>query len=149
MTWAVEPGRFALLGFPEPPDVDDFAALRAPGASSPPGQVIREGGETTLLVSEGHVAPLLQRHPGAAVEPDLVWIRFHAPMAWDLVGFLALVTGRLAAAGVALGAVCGYQRDHLFLSETHLPAAVRVLTELLGPPLTQGPSVDGRTSVDL
>ena len=40
-------------------------------------------------------------------------------MGWELVGFLALVTGRLAAAGVPLGAVCGFQRDHLFVAERH------------------------------
>ena len=58
------------------------------------------------------------------------WIRFETPMDLELVGFLAAVAGKLAAAGVPIGAVCGYSRDHLFVSERHLPRALEVLREL-------------------
>lgn len=123
MTLGVEPGRYALLGFPEPPLDRDLAHLEGAG----PCQVIREGGETTLLLEAEAAEQALERHPGASIERALVWIRFEGAMAWDLVGFLALVTGDLAAAGVPLGAVCGFSRDHLFVPERHLPAALEVL----------------------
>ena len=51
-------------------------------------------------------------------------------MTWELVGFLALVTSRLAQAGVPLGAVCGYSRDHLFVARCHAERARGILREL-------------------
>jgi uncharacterized protein len=126
MRFSVERGRFALLGFPEAPAPADLALLGGPG----PCQVIREGGETTLLVPEAELAAALLRHPGSGCERGLAWIRFESPMGWDLVGFLALVTSRMAAAGVPLGAVCGFQRDHLFVAERFLATARTALAEL-------------------
>jgi hypothetical protein len=51
-------------------------------------------------------------------------------MAWELVGFLALVSGALASAGVPIGAVCGFSRDHLFVARPFLPATLRTLERL-------------------
>jgi hypothetical protein len=119
------PGRFALVGFDAPPEAADLALLE--GA---PGQLVREGGETTLLLARERLPELLARRPAARVEEDLAWIRFTAPMGWEVVGFLARVTGSLAAAGVPLGAVCGFSRDHLFVHERHLEATLAVLDRL-------------------
>lgn len=129
MTWEVEPGTFALLGFAEEPTAGDLEGL-----ARGPAQLIREDGETTLLVPEEAVPAALARHPGAALERDLVWIRFRTPMGWEVVGFLARVTGDLAAAGVPLGAICGFSRDHLFLARRYLPRASEVLSIHFGPP---------------
>jgi uncharacterized protein len=124
MRWGVEPGRFALVGFDEPPRAEDLIALE------PPAQLIREAGETSLLVGEARLAEVLERHPGARVERGLSWIRFEAPMGWEVVGFLARVTGALARAGVPVGAVCGYSRDHLFVGEPYLERARQALNGL-------------------
>lgn len=125
MTWRVEKGAFALVGFPEPPVAADLEAL-----DRPPAQVIREADETTLLLREADADSVLAHHPTARIERDLAWIRFEAPMGWDVVGFLAHVTGELARAGVPLGAVCGFSRDHLFVARKHLPAAREALARL-------------------
>jgi hypothetical protein len=125
MRFRLESGRFALLGFAAPPTAVDWSAL-----GDGPAQVVREGGETTLLVPERALPAHLQAHPDAQVEKDLAWIRFETPMGWEVVGFLALVTGRLAAAGIPIGAVCGFSRDHLFLNAARLPVALGVLREL-------------------
>jgi hypothetical protein len=136
MRWRVLPGRWALLGFDEPPAPADLSLLRAdPGrAAAAEGerawQLVREGGETTMLVSEDLLAEALVVHPAARAERGLVWIRFELPMEWELVGFLALVTGELAAEGIPLGAVCGYSRDHLFVAERYLEPARRALARL-------------------
>lgn len=123
MTWSVVEGPFALVGFPQAPDPRDLALL-----GDGPGQLVREGGETTLLLRQERLEELLARRPDAAVQRDLAWIRFDLPMGWDLVGFLALVTGALAAEGVPLGAVCGYSRDHLFVARPFLERARSVLS---------------------
>ncbi len=124
MRFRVEPGRFVLLGFEEAPLAADLGVLE------PPAQLVLEAGETSLLVREEFLAPLLARHPRARIERDLAWIRFEAPMGWELVGFLARVTGELARAGVPLGAVCGYSRDHLFVAGRHLAAARACLARM-------------------
>ena len=124
-TWRVEEGRFALVGFPEGPRVEDLALL-----GRGPAQIIREEEGTTLLVAMDALEGILERHPEARVEPDLAWVRFSMAMDWELVGFLAHVTGALAAAGVPLGCVCSFDRDHLFIAEAHLEAAEEVLSDL-------------------
>ena len=125
MRWEVLDLELALVGFDGPPEQADLALL-----GEEPGQVIREGGETTLLVRAERVAEVLARHPLARVQRELAWIRFLAPMGWEVVGFLALVTEGLSRAGVPLGAVCGYSRDHLFIARPHLARASQVLSEL-------------------
>lgn len=124
MRFIIEPGRFALLGFSDPPDPADAEAL------APPAQMIREADETSLLVGEAALPALLARHPDARVERGLVWIRFEVAMGWDVVGFLARVSGALSAAGVPIGAVCGYSRDHIFVGEAHLERTRATLREL-------------------
>ena len=128
MSWEVLEGRFALVGFEGPVRAEDLALL-----GTDPSQIIREGGETTLLVAKDLVQPVRERHPDARVEAPLAWIRFRAPMGWEVVGFLARVTSALAEAGVPLGAVCGYSRDHLFVAEHHLERTRQVLAQLFGP----------------
>lgn len=129
MSWRIEPGSFVLLGFEAPPVAEDLELL-----SLPPGQIIVEDGETTLLIPSDRLEEARRLHPQATIETDLIWVRFDAPMSWDVVGFLALVTGRLAAAGIPIGAVCGFQRDHLFLARRHRERASAVLAELLPGP---------------
>ena len=125
MTWSVEDASFAIAGFAEAPTVEDVASV-----NRAPGQLVREADETTLLVRESELEGIVARHPRARVERDLAWIRFESAMDWEVVGFLARVTGALAGAGVPIGAVCGYSRDHLFVARRHLPAARAALAEL-------------------
>lgn len=116
MTFTVLEGRFALVGLSEAPLPEDWAAVQ-----NPPASLVVEREETSLLVCEGEVAGLLARHPSARVERPLSWIRFDGPMGWEVVGFLARVTGDLAREGIPVGVVCGFSRDHLFIAERYLP----------------------------
>ena len=128
--WQAEEGRFALVGFSEGPRVEDLALL-----GRAPAQITREEEGTTLLIAMDALDGVLERHPEARVERDLVWIRFSMAMDWELVGLLAHVTGALAAAGVPVGCVCGFDRDHLFIAEAHFATAEGVLDDLF-PGLT-------------
>ena len=134
MTWRELPGRYLLIGFQGPPEEADLALL----ATEAHAQLAREPEGTTLLLPDepglGGAQGVLDRHPDAAVERELVWFRFEAPMAWDLVGFLGWVGSELARAGVPIGVVCTHARDHLFVAATHADAARATLAELFGPP---------------
>jgi hypothetical protein len=124
-TWRAEEGRFALVGIDEGPRVEDLALL-----GRAPAQIIREEEGTTLLVAEDALDGVLERHPQARVERGLVWIRISVAMDWELVGFLAHVTTALSQAGVPLGCVCSFDRDHLFVAEAHFVVAAEVLDGL-------------------
>lgn len=127
MSWRVEAGRFALVGGGAPPGAALLAAL------AEPWQLVREGGETTVLCPESCLDAVEAAAGDVRVERGLLWVRFEAPMGWEVVGFLARVTTALAEAGVPLGAVCGYSRDHLFVAERHDAATRAVLEGLFGP----------------
>ena len=129
MRWVEEPGRFVLVGVRGAPAPEDLLLLERA-----PAQLVREEGETTLLVRAEALPELQERHPGLRHEGPLAWIRFEAPMAWDLVGFLAHVSGALAAAEVPIGVVCSFDRDHLFVAEAWLERVRAVLDGLFGRP---------------
>jgi len=99
-----------------------------------PSQIIREEEGTTLLIAMDALEGVLGRHPEARVERELCWIRFSMEMDWELVGFLAHVTSALAEAGVPVGCVCSFDRDHLFVAEPHLEQTTRVLSALFPAP---------------
>lgn len=127
MSYSIEPGRFALLGTPQPPSSDLLQLLQEPW------QLTREGGETTFLVPESvldAIVEALSEPDSAQIERDLVWVRFEAAMDWNVVGFLARVTTALAEAGIPIGAVCGYSRDHLFIGAAYLARTEEVLARL-------------------
>lgn len=125
MSFSVEPAEFALVGFQAPPGPEDLALLLIA-----PAQLIREVDETTLLIRAADVEGLRGRHADLRVEAPLLWIRFEAAMGWEVVGFLAHITTALAKAGVPIGAVCSFSRDHLFVSVAYREATLIVLGEL-------------------
>lgn len=125
MRWAIDEGPFWLVGFDEAPRAADLEAL-----AKPPGQLVREVGETTLLVRAAAGESILERHPEARVERDLFWVRFESPMSWEVVGFLAHVTSELARRGIPLGAISGFSRDHLFIAGSYRVMVEQALSEL-------------------
>ena len=90
-------------------------------------QYIVEPDMLTLLLDSNDWASLSHHYPEAKVEGPLRVFTFTVAMDWDVVGFLAVVTGLLARAGIPLGAVCGYYRDHLFISVEYAAHAEAVL----------------------
>jgi hypothetical protein len=89
-------------------------------------QYIVEPDVLTLLLDSNDWTSL-NHYPEAKVEGPLRVFTFTMVMDWDVVGFLATVTGLLAQAGIPLGAVCGYYRDHLFISVEYATLAETVL----------------------
>jgi hypothetical protein len=97
--------------------------------------VIDDGTETTVLCSEAALAELdvpLESEPG--------WrrITFPGPLPWQMVGFLADVAGRLAAARIPLAAMAGFTTDHVFVRAAHAELAMSVLRGNPPPPPRPG-----------
>lgn len=122
---SVHPHRFVLVGLP--PSVR--AQLEADLASLNDQfyQYTVEPDVLTLLVQDQTWIGLAPRYRQARVEGPLRLFTFSVAMAWDVVGFLAAVTGLLAEHGIPLGAACGYYRDHLFIAEAYATRAESLL----------------------
>lgn len=130
MTWRELPERYALLGCSDAALTQELQVEFLAGAA--PRQLTREAEGWTLLLPDAETEAWLARLPGARCTRPWVWLRFDLPMAWDLVGFLAHVTGLLADAGISVGAICGYDRDHLIVPGEQREAARAVLEGAFG-----------------
>lgn len=121
----IRPGEFVLVGL----ELNERARLESDLASitSDFFQYIVEPDVLTLLLDSNDWSHLSQHYPQANVEGPFRIFTFSVAMDWEVVGFLATVTGLLAQAGISLGAVCGYYRDHLLISVEHAARAEEVL----------------------
>lgn len=134
MRFRVRPGPYALVGLPRGRAAAALEAMRAAGAGEVV-QVTLEPDVVTVIASESR-ADALAREAGARAELGYRLITFETPMTWDVVGFFALATGALAAVGVPLGAICGFDQDHFFVREKHLERARSALRETVCPEAT-------------
>ena len=108
------------------------AGWRPPAAIEGFSALIDDGNETTLVCSESALGEI-----GAEVsDSEHGWrrITFAGPLPWELVGFLADVAGRLAAARIPLAAMAGFTTDHVLVRAAHADLAVAVLTGQPPPP---------------
>lgn len=127
-------------------DPDLVAVARYPTgwrpASAPTGfhAFIDDGLETTVLCTETALAAL---EPPLASEPGWRRITFPGPLPWQLVGFLADVAGRLAAARIPLAAMAGFTTDHILVRDAHAELAMSVLRGNAPPPARPGTSPVG------
>jgi hypothetical protein len=65
-----------------------------------------------------------------AMQVDRAWRRvtFPGPLPWELVGFLADVAGRLAAAQIPFTSMSGFTTDHVLVRAAQADLAVAVLS---------------------
>jgi len=89
-------------------------------------------------VDEREVTALLPQSALAALpaptscERDWAAITLDTVMTWDVTGVLAAVSGALAAAGIPIGAVTAFSRDHILVPNARLPEALAALSGLCG-----------------
>ncbi len=92
-----------------------FATLPAGApvpASTAPVMAFREAEGLTLILSreEAEEAGLATAFPCR-----MITLEVHSSL--EAIGFLAAITGKLAAAGIAVNAVSAFHHDHLFVAE--------------------------------
>jgi len=94
--------------------------------------VVLERAETTVVVAE---AALDGMPAPAEVERGWQRITFAGPLPWELVGFLADVAGRLAAARIPFTSMSGFTTDHVLVRSAQAEVALAVLRGRPAPDL--------------
>jgi uncharacterized protein len=129
MRWRVRPERLVLVGID--PREQPVALRLVGGLSGRFWQLIVEPEVVTLVLDDSDWRQISPAFPRAEVEPGFHAISFEVDLPPDLVGFMALLSGALAGAGVPLLAVCGYNRDHLLVRQEHLERAEAAIAALI------------------
>ena len=123
----VLPGTFVLVGMRH---ADWQRLLESPELSPRPDSVfmlLRDAHEVTLLLEEEDWRAMRHAARDARAEGDFRLVTLDIELQWDVVGYLARVTEILAAAGLSVGALSAFSRDHLLVKQDDLAAALRAL----------------------
>jgi hypothetical protein len=129
LRWHARPEKLAVVGLAPR---ERLLALRLlPGVTSSFWQLVVEPDMVTLVLAERDWRAISQAFPQARVERPYRAISFDLDLPEGLVGFMALFSGALAAAGLPLLAVCGYTKDHLLVREQHLDAALAAIEQVV------------------
>jgi uncharacterized protein len=125
----VLPATFVLVGLRH----EDWRRLLEQPELSPradaPFMLLRDARETTLLLEEEDWLAMRHAARDARVERGFRLVTLDIELPWNVVGFLARVTEILAGAGVCVGALSAFSRDHLLIKQDDLATALRVLGE--------------------
>ncbi|HEX8290401.1 MAG TPA: ACT domain-containing protein [Pyrinomonadaceae bacterium] len=123
----VAPETYVLVGLRHA----DWARLLENPELSPRAEsnflLLRDPFEVTLLLDESDWRSMRHGARDARVEPGFRLVTLDVELGWDVVGFLAHVSGILAAGGVPVGALSAFSRDHLLIKQDDLGRALRAL----------------------
>ena len=125
----VAPATFVVVGMRH----EDWTRLLESPELSPRAQstfmLLRDPVEVTLLLEEDDWRAMRHAARDARVEGGFRLVTLDIELAWNVVGFLARVTEILAGAGISVGALSAFSRDHLLIKQEDLGKALRVLGE--------------------
>jgi len=94
--------------------------------------ILRDNQEVTLLVEDDDWQRMRHVLRDARVEKNFRLVTLDIDLPWNVVGYFARVSEILAAAGVTLGALSAFSRDHLLIKQEDLGTALRALGEHVG-----------------
>ena len=123
----VAPATFFLVGLRH----EDWGRLLENPELSPRGSapfmLLKDEHEVTLLLDEEDWRTMRHAARDARVEGGFRLLTFDVELAWNVVGFMALVTRILADARVSCGALSAFSRDHLLVKQDELAKALLAL----------------------
>jgi hypothetical protein len=123
----VSPETFVIVGMRH----EDWRRLLENPELSPRAEsifmLLRDPYEVTLLLEESDWRAMRHAAREARVEANYRLVTLDIELPWDVVGFLARVTEILAAAGVSVGALTAFSRDHLLVKQDDLARALKAL----------------------
>lgn len=128
----VAPVTFVLVGLSH----HDWTRLLAESGLSPRPDslfmILRDPKQVTLVVEEEDWQRMRHAVRDAQVETDFRLLTLDVELPWTVVGYFARITEILAAAGISIGAVSSFSRDHLLIKQQDLGNALKVLGEHVG-----------------
>ena len=123
----VAPATFFLVGLRH----EDWQRLLENPELSPrpdaPFMLLRDEHEVTLLLEETDWRTMRHAVRDARVAGGFRLVTLDIVLGWNVVGYLARVTEILAQAGIPVGALSAFSRDHLLIKQDDLGTALRVL----------------------
>lgn len=125
----VAPETFFLIGLRH----EEWTRLLENPELSPRGNapfmLLRDAHEVTLLLDETDWRAMRHAARDARVEGNFRLLTLDVELDWNVVGYMALVTEILATAGISVGALAAFSRDHLLIKQDDLGKALRALGE--------------------
>src|SRR3954452_16458918 len=126
-------------------DPSHLAVVRCPSGWQPPAlpggafaAVVAAEDETTVVVPESALDDPAWSEVAQQVDHGWRRITFAGPLPWELVGFLADVAGRLAAAQIPFTAMSGFTPGHVLARPAQADRAVALRSGEQPPPQQPG-----------
>ncbi len=123
----VSPATYVLVGLDH---ADWSRLLEETGLSPRPDSsfmIFRDDKQVTMLVEDDDWNRMRHAVRDARIESQFRLLTLDVELGWDVVGYLARVTEILASAGIAIGALSSFSRDHLVIKQEDLGKALKVL----------------------
>ncbi|HEX8141959.1 MAG TPA: ACT domain-containing protein [Pyrinomonadaceae bacterium] len=92
-----------------------------------PFMLLRDAREVTLLLDETDWRSMRHAARDARIEGGFRLLTLDLQLDWTVTGYLARITELLAGAGISVGALSSFSRDHLLIKQDDLATALRVL----------------------
>lgn len=89
--------------------------------------LVDEKDEVTLIISDKDYDKIKNSIKGMKIEKNYKIIDLGVILNWNVVGFLAEITRRLAENNISIGVISGYRKDYLLVKKKDLKKAVKVL----------------------
>jgi hypothetical protein len=99
-----------------------------------PFMIFRDSWEVTLVIEEADWQRIRHAARDAKIETGYRLVTLAIELPWSTVGYFARVTEILAAAGISVGALSAFSRDHLLIKQDDLGNALRVLGQHVAEP---------------
>ena len=125
----VSPETYFVVGLK---DADWKRLLESPELSprmTSPFLLFKDRWEVTMVLDEVDYATCRHAIREAKVEGGFRLLSFDVELPFNVIGFLARITGILAEAEVPVLSVSSFSRDHLFIHQNDLPKALKALGE--------------------
>ena len=97
-----------------------------------PFMIFKDRWEVTLLLDETDFETMRVGLRDARTERGFRLLSFAIELDFSVVGFLAFVSEKLAAAGIPIVALGAFSRDHLLIKQEDLAKTLKVLGEFVG-----------------
>lgn len=110
--------------------------------SAPLAMLLRDENEVTLIVAEEVLARYRDTLATGDTSPFYRLISLDAPLAFDVVGYLAAFAGVLGDTGASILAVSAFSRDHIFVREHDFERAWAALDAFVGACRADQPYVE-------